>query len=106
MSQRQQSTNQPPRKSTTKDGVWYSYQGRQTRFSEIQRKWFTKTEPGYPGRFLKEEDFSAEEEEPQIKQETPKPLKLTFFNDNDLYTDMANTGREIKIRAPSDFTGD
>jgi hypothetical protein len=85
--------------------VWYSYQGRQTRFSETQKKWFTKTEPGYPGRFLKEEDFS-EEEEPQIKQETPEPPKLTCFDDDDLYTDMVNTGREIKIRAPSNFTGD
>jgi Ty3 transposon capsid-like protein len=57
---------------------------------------------------LKEEDFSAEEEEegPQIKQKTPKPPKLTLFDDDNLYTNMENTGREIKIRAPSDFTGD
>jgi Ty3 transposon capsid-like protein len=72
----------------------------------MQKKWFTKTEPGYSGRFLKEEDFSAKEEEPQIKQETPELPKLTFFDDNNLYTDMANTGREIKIRAPSNFTRD
>jgi hypothetical protein len=58
---------------------------------------------------LKEENFSAEEEEeepPQIKWETPKQLKLTFLNDDDLYTKMANANREIKIRAPYDFTGD
>jgi hypothetical protein len=106
MSQRQQSADQPPKKSTTTDGVWYTYQGRQARFSETQKKWFTKTEPRHPGRFLKEEDFSEEEEEPQIKQETPEPPKLTFLDNNDLYTDMANTGKEIRIRAPSNFTGD